>query len=129
MQSYLFSAGNIFRWISHLISKTYVIGWLSRDVLYILWILASTTLQCSRDLLPQRAASDSGFCHTTLGTQTKNFGPRVCWNLDFGSSSPDSVPLRRNSPIAAFSNSEIFRMLFIYYSFWRSVRAHFKTQW
>lgn len=81
MQIYLFSAGNVFRWISHLISKTYVIGWLSRDVLHILWIAASTILQCSRHLLPQKAACDSGFCHTTLGTQTKNFGPHVCWNL------------------------------------------------
>lgn len=83
----------------------------------------------SRYSLPQKVTSDSGFCHPTSGAQIENFGPNVCCNLRFGSSPPDSVPLSRSFSIAAFSDSEMFRMLFIYYSFWRSVRTHFKTQW
>lgn len=77
-----------------------------------------------------RDTSDNGFCHPTLGAQVENFGPNVCCNLWLGSNPPDSVPLNRIFPTAAFSDSgRCFRMLFIYYSFWRSVRTHFKTQW
>lgn len=52
--------------------------------------------------------SDSGFCHPTLGAQIENFGPNVCCNLRFGSNAPDSVPLNRSFPTAAFSYSEMF---------------------
>lgn len=52
--------------------------------------------------------SDNGFCHPTLGAQIENFGPNVCCNLRFGSNLPDSVPLNRSFPTAAFSDSEMF---------------------
>lgn len=53
-------------------------------------------------------ASGNGFCHPTLGAQVENFGPNVCCNLRFGSNPPDSVPLHRSFPTAAFSDSEMF---------------------